>query len=223
MRLTLVILFLSSACDRPSAPADTPRPVSVSPADAPRIRVHVDEAHVYRWFPAGETKARVATSIAKVPAASREAVIVVLDEPAPAGLVYVADLRTAADDGTYPWEVLRSSELDKRLIDARGEPERPAGSAATARPAAAPSSEIVMYSASWCGVCSQARRWLDNKGLSYTEKDVEKTPGARDELMRNAEKAGFPRDKLNGVPIFYVNGRMLGGFDPRAIENLLGS
>jgi mycoredoxin len=37
---------------------------------------------------------------------------------------------------------------------------------------------LVMYCRSWCGDCARARRWLEDRGIEYTEVDVEDDPEA---------------------------------------------
>ena len=80
-----------------------------------------------------------------------------------------------------------------------------------------------MFSASWCGVCKQAARWFNNKGIPFTEKDVEKTPGARQEMQQLAQKAGIPASQLSGVPVISVKGKIVQGFNPQTIERLLAN
>jgi len=80
-----------------------------------------------------------------------------------------------------------------------------------------------MFSTTWCGVCGQARRWFDNKGIKITELDVEKDPKARAQMQALAKKAGFPAERLSGVPVIWVMGRMLAGFNPQPIERIIQS
>jgi len=232
----LALCCALSACEKSPQPATAERVAAPVPGDAPSIRVHPEESgFIFRYFPAGERTAKAVMSLSAVPEDARHPVIVVPTElEVPAGLVYVADLREAGEDGTYPYDVLLATELDRRIEQERGpapstittqpvmagEPGAAmAAAAASAGPAA--SAEIVMYSTTWCGVCTQARRWLDNKGYAYEERDVERDAGARDEMVARAQSVGFPSSQLNGVPIFWVNGQMLSGFNPRAIDNLL--
>ncbi len=233
MRVLLALISICTAalgCSKqPPKAAAHERVAAAQPEDAPTIRVHPESKDlVYRFFPAGSRQADLATRIDKVPSSARDVVIVVPDVEVPAGLVYVADLREAGPDGSYPYKVVLSADLDRTLDQTRGDPpksEPTAAAAAPAKPAAAPKAgdEIILYSTSWCGVCKQAARWLRNKGLPFVEKDIEKERGAREEMVQKATAAGVPKSRLNGVPIIYVNGKVLTGFDPRAIENLLKS
>lgn len=65
---------------------------------------------------------------------------------------------------------------------------------------------IELYSATWCSACATAHRWLDANGIRYEEIDVDRRPGARDQLA-----ALNPRRTL---PTFDIDGDVLVGFDP---------
>jgi hypothetical protein len=41
-------------------------------------------------------------------------------------------------------------------------------------------------------------------------------------MLARAQKAGFPAQRLQGVPILYVKGRIIPGFDRNAIDQALG-
>ena len=63
--------------------------------------------------------------------------------------------------------------------------------------------KVVMYSASWCGVCARAKRYFDNNNIPYIEYDVETSPQG---------KRGFERLNGNGVPIILVGNKRMNGF-----------
>ncbi|MBJ94892.1 MAG: hypothetical protein CMP23_10530 [Rickettsiales bacterium] len=70
--------------------------------------------------------------------------------------------------------------------------------------------QITMYSTSWCGYCSKARRWFTDNGIPFTEKDIEKDPEGAAEYQQASGGYG-------GVPLIVVNGKSFRGFDPRAL------
>lgn len=37
---------------------------------------------------------------------------------------------------------------------------------------------VTMYTTTWCGYCRRLRSQMDAAGVSYTEVDIERTPGA---------------------------------------------
>lgn len=58
--------------------------------------------------------------------------------------------------------------------------------------------DIVLYSASWCRDCREAKRFLDKHGLAYTEVDIENTPGAADEVYKHVGKRAIPQFVIDG-------------------------
>jgi len=65
---------------------------------------------------------------------------------------------------------------------------------------------VTIYTKSWCPYCSAAKRLLDDKGVAFTEIDIEKKPEARAEMIR----------KANGrttVPQIFIGEKHVGGCD----------
>ena len=76
---------------------------------------------------------------------------------------------------------------------------------------------IRMYTTSWCGDCRMAKMYLAEKGISYEEIDIEKTPEAAEIVMRvNQGK--------RKVPTLDIDGRFLAlsPFNRRQLEEALG-
>ena len=64
---------------------------------------------------------------------------------------------------------------------------------------------IKIYSTSWCGPCSSAKRMLEELGQTFEEINIEEEGISREEL-----------EKLTGgatVPQIIINGEAIGGFD----------
>ncbi len=57
---------------------------------------------------------------------------------------------------------------------------------------------ITLYSASWCRDCREAKRFLELHQIDYTEIDIEATPGAADEVLRNVGKRAIPQFVIDG-------------------------
>jgi mycoredoxin len=57
---------------------------------------------------------------------------------------------------------------------------------------------ILLYSASWCRDCREAKRFLERHNLPYTEIDIENTPGAAAELIRHVGKRAIPQLVIDG-------------------------
>jgi glutaredoxin len=119
--------------------------------------------------------------------------------------VYVADVRTAGQDGTYPVKKATRGWFDAQVD--RAKPQVAANSAG-----------VVMYKASWCGVCRSAAAYLRARHIDFVEKDVEKDPGASDEMLRKAREKGLtPR----GVPVIDFRGEIMLGFDQARVQALI--
>jgi mycoredoxin len=58
--------------------------------------------------------------------------------------------------------------------------------------------QILLYTASWCRDCREAKRFLDKHHLLYTEIDIESTPGAAAELIRHVGKRAIPQLVIDG-------------------------
>jgi len=58
--------------------------------------------------------------------------------------------------------------------------------------------ELTVYSAGWCRDCREAKRFLTKHNIPFTEIDIESTPGASDEVIRNVGKRAIPQFVLNG-------------------------
>ncbi|AXC09536.1 glutaredoxin [Acidisarcina polymorpha] len=58
--------------------------------------------------------------------------------------------------------------------------------------------QLTLYSASWCRDCREAKRFLDLHRVVYTEIDIESTPGAAEEVLRNVGKRAIPQFVIDG-------------------------
>lgn len=58
--------------------------------------------------------------------------------------------------------------------------------------------KLILYSATWCRDCREAKRFLEKHAIAYTEVDIETTPGAADEVLRHVGKRAIPQFVVNG-------------------------
>jgi mycoredoxin len=58
--------------------------------------------------------------------------------------------------------------------------------------------DLLLYSANWCPDCRTAKRFLEKHGIPYTEINIQTTPGAADEVLRNASKRAIPQFVIDG-------------------------
>ena len=73
--------------------------------------------------------------------------------------------------------------------------------------------KVIVYSTPTCPWCSKAKEFLTEKSVSFDEKDVSADKDAAKELV---DKSG-----QQGVPVLDIEGEIIVGFDPVAIEQAL--
>lgn len=66
-------------------------------------------------------------------------------------------------------------------------------------------SEILLYTTSWCPFCDRAKKFLEQKGLQWNEIDVESDPANRQAMTKASGR--------NTVPQIFINGTHVGGCD----------
>lgn len=72
---------------------------------------------------------------------------------------------------------------------------------------------VRIYSTPSCGYCTVAKRYLREKGISFSDYDVSRDPGKADEMIRKSGQ--------RGVPVLDINGKVIVGFDKTAIDSAL--
>lgn len=58
--------------------------------------------------------------------------------------------------------------------------------------------DLLVYSASWCRDCREAKRFLDRHRIAYTEIDIETTPGAAAEVISHVGRRAIPQFVIDG-------------------------
>jgi mycoredoxin len=58
--------------------------------------------------------------------------------------------------------------------------------------------KITVYSAPWCPDCRAAKRFLEQHNLPFTEIDIESTPGAAEEVIKQTGKRAIPQFVIDG-------------------------
>jgi glutaredoxin len=229
------VLALSPACKR-SAPSGTKDPTVV-------VRDDVD-ALLLTWIDE-KGEFHVEHKVGDVPPMGKDVVKVVdpnVEETAIGERIVVADLRKPNDDGTYPVSFMARTDFDGLALSRRkrfgktlaggaaavasgaqdpngtppprgADPASGSSAQADARPA------VVIYGASWCGACHEAAAYLKRKGIPFVEKDIEEDGAAAREMQSKLQKSGL---RGGSIPVIDVRGRVMVGFNPRAIEDALG-
>jgi mycoredoxin len=58
--------------------------------------------------------------------------------------------------------------------------------------------DLKVYSAPWCRDCREAKRFLVKHNIAFEEIDIERTPGAADEVEENVGKRAIPQFVIDG-------------------------
>lgn len=220
------------------------RPGAAAPGEEGRGGAHLDpeqDAFVLT-FAADKGAFADSSKLDAVPEESREVVRVkLLQGPAaPAGTVWVADLREPDDDGGFPLQTVPRDEFEERALGTghsspvdlakamqgnagqgnAGQADAGQADAGQGDPVPQPAKagEVIVYKTSWCGVCKKLEGYLRRKGVQYVAKDIEKDKSAARELRSKGRAAGI---QTSSVPIIDVGGELLVGFDRRRLEKLL--
>ncbi len=75
-------------------------------------------------------------------------------------------------------------------------------------------SKVIIYSTPTCPYCKQAKEYLRQKGIEYTDIDISADEASQKEMM---EKSG-----VMSVPVIDIEGTIVIGFDKEKINRALG-
>lgn len=122
------------------------------------------------------------------------------------GIIRYIDIHDI-DDQPYNEELRKAlREIDPEAAAKEPKPASP--------PAPLPHGGVVMYCTPWCPDCRDARPWLAQKGVPYTEVDIYTTPGAEEQVRK------WNRGKLI-TPTFDIDSVIVSDFDQPALEKAL--
>ena len=113
----------------------------------------------------------------------------------------------AQDTKTLTFQALPSSPLSARTL-AYMEQLKKEGAE---RVAFVPQSNVVLFSAAWCGYCRKAKAFLARRQVPYREFDIDTDQGMA---------AFIGAGGRGGVPLLLVDGQRVGGFSVGAYEAL---
>ena len=63
------------------------------------------------------------------------------------------------------------------------------------------STEITIYSASWCGPCKMTKKFLTENGFSFNDIDIEENNITREEMAAMTKGTTVPQIIINDIPI----------------------
>ena len=72
-----------------------------------------------------------------------------------------------------------------------------------------------MFTTSACSFCRQAKDYLRKLGISVNEKDITKDPRYFEEFKKRV-------GENTGVPVIFLKGSKITGFDKKKIDSILG-
>jgi mycoredoxin len=58
--------------------------------------------------------------------------------------------------------------------------------------------KVTVYTSFWCPDCREAKRFLQRHSIAFEEVDIEKTPGAADEVVKRTGKRAIPQFVIDG-------------------------
>lgn len=73
--------------------------------------------------------------------------------------------------------------------------------------------DVKVYSSPTCGYCTMAKKFLNERGVKFTEYDVSADRAAAEDIIRLTGQVG--------VPVIVVDGEVVIGFDRARLEQLL--
>ena len=71
--------------------------------------------------------------------------------------------------------------------------------------------KVVMYSATWCGMCKKAKTYFRKNNIPYVSYDVEKS---------RIGKMDYKQLRANSVPIIIVGNKRMNGFNAAQFDSL---
>jgi mycoredoxin len=75
---------------------------------------------------------------------------------------------------------------------------------------------VKMFTTTWCGYCKGTKRYLDSKGVTYEEIDIEQHPEYGEKIEQ--ETGGF-----RTVPTLEIGGKLYVNPSRSELDGLLGS
>jgi mycoredoxin len=58
--------------------------------------------------------------------------------------------------------------------------------------------DLTVYSAAWCRDCREAKRFLAKHNIAFQEIDIERVPGAAEDVIANVGKRAIPQFVIDG-------------------------
>lgn len=72
--------------------------------------------------------------------------------------------------------------------------------------------KVTLLSAQWCGVCRQAKAYMNSRKIAFEEWDIDQSDYARNKMKELGAK---------GVPVILVGTQKMVGFSPEGLDDML--
>lgn len=209
-RILVLSLVVFLSCQKKNTQQAASQPVAVAP-----LEIRDRPGYLFTYLDeAGEQ--HTAESRNDIPESQRENVRVIdltlpPDARGAGRVVFLADLREPRADGTFPYKMM-SAVVFEKAVTVQSEQGKVDEALLKA------SSQVTIYTTSWCGVCAKAKSFLTQQGVRFVERDVESDRSAQAELSEKARRAGL---RPSGVPVIDVYGELFLGFDEGSLRAAL--
>lgn len=77
---------------------------------------------------------------------------------------------------------------------------------------AAHDGKAVLYATDWCGYCKKTRALLNEHKIAFVEYDIEKSAEGAEQHKRLGGR---------GVPVLLINQKVIRGYNPQAVLNII--
>ncbi|MEC7752302.1 MAG: glutaredoxin family protein [Myxococcota bacterium] len=196
----------SSVSPKAKSPINTSSVDEKPPPEPPVVR-DTSDGLVFSWAHPEKGYA-TGTRVQDVPPCCRKDVVIADLTRSPLErqahrYVMIADLSEPKGDGSYPVVVLSRYQFKDTDLSDTG-PNTNDG--------------VIVYTTVWCGFCTKLKRWLDQRGVRYQAKDIEKDPKAGLELQAKLRKSGL---QAGGVPVTDIKGTLIQGFAKARLQKAL--
>jgi glutaredoxin len=204
------LIAITAGCRKRAIPVDAAPidPEAIIEAGSAQDILYVDLAG----------RVRRAAGVVSVPVRSRR--VVGIEGPdGDGGAVWIADVSFPAPQ----WTAVRSTPGELERLGLAALPPGPSSRApfptvSSADPPPSPAG-IVVYGATWCAACSDARAWLDERGVPYTWRNIETDGGAALDAASLCVSLGVVPER---IPVIDLAGKLVVGFDPARLTTILG-
>ncbi len=73
---------------------------------------------------------------------------------------------------------------------------------------------VIVYSTEWCPWCTRVKDFLKKLNVKYEDRDVEKNAEYAEEMQNKSQQTS--------IPVTDINGKIIIGYNERAIKEALG-